>query len=526
MQIYCLKNELSTPEVQSILSTILDNGGFFYSWIDPAEAAETVGLFLEYAPAETETKAPRPCLHIPALRPPDRLKEKQSSWEEMEFDGQTVPLLTGTVLHSPHSNCFNFDIFANVYYHLMRIEESVFSHPDQMDPEGRESILYAYGGVQLPVVDILTDHFAQWLEQKTEDLEIPLIKKAAWPAGQAFAVALTHDVDFVRAFHPLKKAFLKLKARAGFTPGLTVQDIENQDQRHWGFEQLLSFYSNKNWQATFFFIARYLEGRHFRYRINGRKIKTLLKKLTARQHEIALHPSRFAFEHPGRYVAEKRKLECVSGITLKGMRHHYLRALFPKIWDIAARLDLDYETTLSYSRRSGFRSGTTRPYFVNERKKQILVIPTNFFENTLPNEGAKAEVSIKEIKQIMNRVKRHGGLFTALWHTNHILQPANYVKIWQEFINLLEQEKPWIVTLSKHSRWIAQRRAICMQHLPDGKIQFIFPAEIEAFTLLLPKSAAPPKIEGADISFTVKDRLLYIQNKNRQKTFILTHGSP
>jgi len=242
-------------------------------------------------------------------------------------------------------------------------------------------------------------------------------------------------------------------------------------------------------------------------------MKALLKKITAQQHEIALHPSRFAFEHPGRYAAEKQKLERICGVPLKGMRHHYLRTLFPKTWNIAARLGLDYETTLSYSRRSGFRSGTSRPYFVNEDKKQILAVPTNFFENTLPNEGAEAESALKEIQLIMKQVKQHGGLLTALWHTNHILQPAAYVEIWQGFLTMLEQEKTWIATLNAHSRWIEQRRAIRMQALPDGTIKFRFPSEIEEFTLLFPKSAAQPQIEGADLSFTVKDRLLYIQNK-------------
>ena len=521
MQIYCLKNKHTSTQTATILSTILDHCGFFYSWIETKEATGAGGLFLEYAPTEAKTEAPQTCLRIPALLPPARLSEKQSSWEEKKIAGETIPLLDGSLLQPEQSNCFNIDIIANVYYHLMRTEESGFTHPDQIDPEGRDGILYTYGGVQLPLVDILTDHFGQWLEQKATEYGAVLFKKAAWPAGQEFAVALTHDVDFIRAFHPLKKVFLKLKARAGLTRDLSAQELENQDQQHWGFEQLLSFYDKKKWQATFFFIAKYSEGRHFRYRINSRRMKALFKKLVGDNHEIALHPSRFAFEHPRRYAVEKQKLEQVSGSTVKGMRQHYLRALFPAIWEKAAALGLNYEATLCYRRKSGFRSGTCRPYFVVAGKKEIVSVPTNFFENTLPNEGADVESALQEIRLIIKHVKQHAGLLTALWHTNHILQPAAYVKIWQEFLKLLEQEKPYIATLSAHSRWIEQRRAIQMQCLADGEIEISFPTRTEEFTLLLPKAPTLLEIENPEIIFNLEDRFLYIQNKNTQKSFIL-----
>ena len=524
MQIYCLKNSYTDSRASAIIRTILDHCGFFYSWIEPEESPASGGLFLEYAPAEAQTGAPQFCLRIPALLPPARLNKRHAAWEEIKRNGETIPLLGGTRLQKKQSNLYGTDIVANIFYHLMRIEEEAFSHPEQMDPAGRDSILHQYGNNQIPLMDILSDHFARWLEQKARETGITLFKKAAWPGGESFAVALTHDVDFIRAFHPLKKEFLKLKTR--LTRGLlpSIKKLEEQDQSHWGFDQLLSFYAEKNWTASFFFIAKYLEGRHFRYRIGSRKMKALIKELVRQKHEIALHPSRFSFEHPGRFKKEKLKLERVSGVTVKGMRQHYLRALFPAIWEHASALDLEYDTTLCLRRKSGFRSATSRPYFVCQNEKQLLVIPTIFFENTLPGEGADTQASLEEIGFLIKQVKQHGGLLTALWHTNHILQPAHYVDIWQGFLALLEQEAPWIAPLGAQNRWMRQRREIRLQPVSANKTNVFFPDDIGKFTLLLPEIPVRLDIDNPHISVQRRGRALSILNQNGQKSFTLNIG--
>jgi len=526
MQIICLKNLHSDQKVISTLSTILDHLGFFYSWQEPDVAIKTSNLTIEYIPIKAAEKRIENCLRIPALFPPENRSEKQKDWTEAIISGKTIPVLSGSVNIQKNSSIYKYDIVSNVFYHLNRAEENIYNHPEQVDASGSESILVKYGDSQLPVVDILVDHFGQWLEQKALELNFYLIKKAAYPKAEEFGLALTHDVDFIRAYHPLKKWYLKLKAL--FIKGTenSAAKIEQYDHSKWGFDQLLPFYKQKRWPVTFLFIAKNFEGIHQRYRIKSKKMKTVIKEIITDEHEVALHCSKYSFEHPQRYAREKRKFERISGVKIKGMRHHYLRGLFPYLWHIAAQLDLEYETTLCHRRKSGFRSGTTRPYFIESNQKSVLVIPTNFFENTLPEEGADIDTSLNEIKQLLTQIKKHNGLLTVLWHTNNIAHPANYAAIWQKFIELMEQENPFISTLSEHTKWVKQRAQIQIKSFEEHDNHLIlhlsFPADIKNFAFLLPAGSATCSVKETQLSCKRRDNLLYFNNSGKQNQATLT----
>lgn len=526
MQIYCLINEFTDTAAETTLSNILNQLGFFYSWITPETKTDLPSIYLEYLSPKTVKTEKENHFYIPCLLPPARLTKKQISWNIIEFEAEQIPILGDSKLKDDQDNCYSIDLIGNVYYHLNRIEEQIYTHPNQMDPQSTGSILETYGDFQLPVVDIMIDHFGQWLEQKAKEMSLTVIKKTPFPQGESFGLALTHDVDFIRAFHPLKKWYLKLKAFLGLSPGLTPATIEQQDQDKWGFDQLLPLYQQKKWPATFFFIARHLEGSHFRYRINSRKMRTIIRQLSQQGHEIALHPSRYAFEHRWRYLIEKLRLQFISRTKISGMRHHYLRGLFPGLWHQAAKLGLAYETTLCHRRKSGYRSGTTRPYFPAEINPPVLAIPTVFFENTLPDEGADPEQSIQEIKELLNEVKKRQGLFTILWHTNHILQPANYRLIWQELIKLLEQEEPFISTLHGHTKWVQQRQEIQLKYFQIETKKMIlectFSAELDKFSLRFPFTDFDAQTESAGIQLTQKQDLLTITNEQNQTTCLIT----
>ena len=529
MQIICLKNPHSDPKVISTLNTILDHLGFFYSWQELDTSTKTNDLVLEYSPFKASDRKIKNCLCIPALFPPERITKKQTNWAETLLSAETIPVLRDSVIEKSHPFYYDYDIVSNVFYHLNRVEENIYNHPEQIDIYGSSSILHKYGDSQLPVVDILIDHFGQWLEQKSRELDFYIIKKAAYPNAEEFGLAITHDVDFIRAYHPLKKWYLKLGALLSKSSVNSAAEIEQLDRNKWGFDQLLPFYKQKKWPATFLFIAKNFEGVHQRYRIKSKRMRTVIKEIIADKHEIALHCSKYSFEHPLRYAREKRKLERIAGVKLKGMRHHYLRGLFPDLWKKAAQLDLEYETTLCHRRKSGFRSGTSRPYFIKSDDKSILVIPTNFFESTLPREGADVDTSLKEIKHLLSKIKKHNGLLTVLWHTNNITLPANYAAIWQKFIVLMEQENPFISTLSEHTNWIKQRNQIQIQSFDkqdnNYNVLLSFPSEMETFTLQVPAKSANYTIKETQVSCERQGEMLHVNNSRGQNQATLTISS-
>ncbi len=530
MQIYCLKNENCSEQVISTLGTILNHAGFFFFWIDALSDAGDSGIILEYTPLNSSR--PKTDNHhcIPMLTHPSQIIGKQENWQQLQLNSEEIPVIQKTVLQTAPDNYFGVDIIANAYYHLSRIEEGEFTHPDKIEPDGSFSILSEYGDFKLPVVDLLTDHFADWITQKAKANHIPLIRKSAFPKAQSFGLALTHDVDFVRAYHPVKKLFLKFKTLIGLSGNLSRAGIDKADKDQWGFDQLIPFYKQNGWLATFFFIAKYFEGRHLRYRIGSKKMKRLLHSLTEQNHEIGFHPSRFSFEHPKRYTKEKRKLEKITNVELSGMRHHYLRGLFPGLWKTAEQLKLKYEASLTHRRKSGFRSGTCRPYFSHESREFVLVIPTAFFENTLPEEGKNPDISLTEIKQLINTTKKHNGLLTTLWHTNNLNHPANYATIWQGFIKLIEQEKPFIARLDEHTRWISERNQTQIKSIKRDGTNVVFtitlPNTLTELTLMLPPEIDTISIKEETVEYNQTGSQLYIKNMNRHENITLTLDVP
>ena len=232
-----------------------------------------------------------------------------------------------------------------------------------------------------------------------------------------------------------------------------------------------------------------MEGLHFRYRIGSSKIRQLFKHLKSDKHEIAFHPSRYAFENPDCYLKEKTKIEKISCTKISGLRHHYLRCLFPQIWRTASQLHLKYEAGMIHRRHSGFRAGTCFPFAAFDHKNQkcidIIEFPITFFENTLPDKGNDFEASKDLIKKLMNVVKKHGGLLNILWHSNNLYQPEVYKKLWNFIINLIKTENAYIQPLIEHYSWHKLRENINIKSfkksekgytiiiaLPDGIQQF------------------------------------------------------
>lgn len=512
MQLVLFKEDFPSPALQLTMETICRHGGFFYSWQETAGSAEKPGLALRY---RSPDRIQPGSLQLPALCPAEQMKQAQTAIDTFDVNGQSVKILKGSSCKAG-DNLFPLDLVANVFYHLNRIEEQPFSHPDAVDPEGGYSMLQTNGNFLTPVVDLLVDYFAEWLRQQAALRRMPLLRKSAWPGGEPFALAMTHDVDFIRAFHPLKKMFFKIRALIGFGPFASAGAIEKIDRAHWGFDRLLPYYKEKNWPVTFLFIARHREGWHRRYEIRRKKMRRVIGQIVNAGHEIALHCSRFAFDHPARYKLEKMRLQRVSRFKLRGMRHHYLRGLFPQIWEQAAKLGLSYDTSMCHRRKSGFRAGTARPYPVQTTRGTILEIPTIFFENTLPGEGREVEASLNEIEALLATVKWVGGCMTILWHSNNLSWPQHYQRLWKELTNRLESEQAWRERLDRITDWIIRRDQLQLTEFQSEQkrslIKLRLAPQTTKFCLYLPEGHACQDIKPQSVRWQCEKELLKIDN--------------
>ncbi len=184
-----------------------------------------------------------------------------------------------------------------------------------------------------------------------------VIRKAYWPGAKQWALAFTHDVDMVRAHsfahvarHTPSRLFSYL--RTGTHP---------QDP-YWNFEEILEWYEQQSVQASFYFLARAKEKRHFRYRLASQPFKTLLQRIHAAGHEIGLHSSLTVFQHPRHLVKEKKRLETLCPNPIYGMRQHYLKLTFPEAWQEIARSQFEYDSSVGFNNALGFAMGTCFPF--------------------------------------------------------------------------------------------------------------------------------------------------------------------
>lgn len=390
----------------------------------------------------------------------------------------------------------NIDIVANIFYHLSRYEEKWRHFAEETASDHTTSLLSRYHNLKIPVVDVLLDYFNYLIRKRVPQT----VRVLPWPGGEKFGAAVTHDVDLTRTIGYKQRLingglglFKRLTGAAEDARRLQ-SEMEEMDAQVWSFPHLAALYKKHKINATFFFLARLMEGLHVRYNIRSRKFRQLLRELSDAGHEIALHSSLNAFDRPARYKLEKEKLADSSGQEIAGLRQHYLRGKYPRLWRIAAKSGFVYDSSLGYNFQAGYRAGTTHPFYAydydHDECYDLVEFSLVFFEHNLPDKTDHEQY----IKDLIAQTEQHGGLFVALLHpSNYLTEP--YQKLWTDMVERLNRGDAYTDSLTGHWRWYKLRSQIRITPRPENIIEIQKPAELEKFSV---------QILGA--SCTVKDK--------------------
>lgn len=154
-----------------------------------------------------------------------------------------------------------------------------------------------------------------------------------------------------------------------------------------------------------------------------------MRRIHQRGHEIGLHPSYNTYQTPSAIAAEAKRLRAVAeseGIrqTEWGGRMHFLRWEHPttvRAWDAAG---MDYDSTLSYADRPGFRCGTCFEYPafdpVAQQMLKLRIRPLVAMECTVMAPRymglGTGEAAFAKFKQLKDACRAVEGCFTLLWH--------------------------------------------------------------------------------------------------------------
>jgi hypothetical protein len=369
--------------------------------------------------------------------------------------GQRLPVLYGahepTALIVPRSGGVELtvDVFGGAFFMLSRYEELVMP---ARDGHGRfaatSSISHAEGFLGLPIVDAYVEVLWSALHKVW-----PRLKRRP----RHFRIALSHDVDrplaSVGRSAPALVRQLGADALVRRDAGLAVRRLRSWAGLRHGdhrldpyntFDFLMDVSERHATVGAFYFLATEevtaLDGL---YTLEQPWIESLVKQIHERGHEIGLHASFHSYLDPRRTKAEFLRLRRAAerqGVTQKrwGGRQHYLRWENPVTWSNWEAAGLDYDSTLAYADRIGFRAGTCHEFLpfhlLDRRPLQLRERPLHVMDGTLfeymrlsPDEAFESVIAVAR------ECRRYGGTLSLLWH-NSSLPTARQRRWYEELI--------------------------------------------------------------------------------------------
>lgn len=320
------------------------------------------------------------------------------------------------------------DIIAACFFMLTRWEEIVEKEKDNHQRSiAKNSIASKWGFLHRPIVD----EYADLIWKCLVHLGYQGTRKK-----QNYELIITHDVDEIQKWDSsstatktvagdilkrksLKLAQANLKQIKATKKGLIKDPYDT-------FEELMDLSETKGVKSHFFFLHYGTHENDQNYSWDNPHVAEAIEKITKRGHHVGLHPSYNTFNNLDLLQTEKTEFESKFNKTVSSGRQHYLRFETPTTWQNWEDVGMTWDSTMYYSETLGFRCGTCRdfPVFNVLTKKTLALreLPLTFMDITFFKriENNESEELLTELKSYINTVRKHGGTFIMLWHTNYL----------------------------------------------------------------------------------------------------------
>lgn len=289
-----------------------------------------------------------------------------------------------------------------------------------------------------PVVD-------EWMEILRQ------IAARTWPGlalnRPAFQMCPSHDVDFPSRYAYrtrnglMREIGLDLLRRHQPLSALMAPWIVLGSRRRLSradpantFDWLMELSERHALTSAFYFICgRTVPAMDASYEPEQPAIRGLMRNIHERGHEVGLHPSYGTFRQPELLASEARRLRSVcagEGISQRrwGGRMHYLRWESPTTLRAWEQAGMDYDSTLGYADRAGFRCGTCHEYPafdpVADRAVAVRILPLVAMEGTIMSSQymglGSGEAAFAALSALKDTCRRVMGKFTLLWHNSEL----------------------------------------------------------------------------------------------------------
>lgn len=273
----------------------------------------------------------------------------------------------------------------------------------------------------------------------------------AWePVPRRLHAKVTHDVDTIgipfgfRAALNLateqRRPFAALRDVAGtFTP-------VRPSFLRW-VEQVAIAASRSNLDsAVYWMAAESRTAQDVGYDPRDPKVTRTMATLARFGVEQGVHPSYRTFDNPTALRSEVERLRRAIPAHVLGGRQHFLR-WSPQTWSHWEQIGLQYDSSVGFHDRVGFRAGTCfpfRPWLLREgREARLLEIPLVVMDSTMTNYMSLSVTdSRRRLSLLIDRCRTVGGVFTVLWH-NTSFKDRKHGSLYPVVLALLEGADRW-----------------------------------------------------------------------------------
>ncbi|MEO6771872.1 MAG: hypothetical protein ABI467_02490, partial [Kofleriaceae bacterium] len=137
------------------------------------------------------------------------------------------------------------------------------------------------------------------------------------------------------------------------------------------------------------------------------------------------HPSYNAYADPELWKLEYDRLARLAPAPVVGGREHYLRFAVPETWRIWDANGMEWDSTLGYADREGFRCGTCYEFPVFDvragrrlrlRERPLVAMDATLVGYRKLDPAATAAV----LAGLRAECKKYGGTFMLLWHNSNL----------------------------------------------------------------------------------------------------------
>jgi hypothetical protein len=343
-----------------------------------------------------------------------------------------------------------------------------------------------------PALDLHVALLRTWLiGAGVSFVEIPPV-----PAGFQFAVALTHDIDFVgirrHKFDHTMFGFL-YRATAGsvleFLRGARslgqlgrnlvaalklplvwlglARDFWMQFDAYREIERGLS--------ATYFFIPfRGRAGEKVNAAHAGRRagpyeldeVASLMRELVAEGCEVGVHGID-AWHDAAKGREELRRVAAIKGDERMGIRMHWLLQdeNTPRVLEAAG---YSYDSTSGYNDAVGYRAGTHQ-VFRPIGNSTLLEMPMHIQDGALfygSKLGLSDAQALRACQGILANARKFGGVLTVLWHDRSLGPERHWGDFYVRLIADLRTQQVWFANARAIVDWFRARRAVVFSSSP------------------------------------------------------------